>query len=253
MSEIQKSKKLHIGTSGWSYKDWVDPFYPEGTKQGDYLPYFATKFDTVEIDSTFYGTPRPATVEKWAALTPAHFLFCPKVPQEITHEKRLLNCDEQWKEFIETMKILGPKLGPVVLQFDFKFNFKEHFSILENFLDIVSKQTRLCVEIRHKSWLNNTFYDFLKQHNTALVLNDLHYMPRLTKITADFTYISFLGNRKLVPDDFSHRRIDRSKELDWWQKWIEKFLTNDLEIYAYSNNRYEGFAPGTIKDLLSRF
>jgi len=248
-----KKNKIHIGTSGWSYKDWVGPFYPKGTKQGDYLTYFASKFDTVEIDSTFYGIPRITTVEKWVAITPDHFLFSPKVPQEITHKKRLSNCDSEWREYIDTMKLLGPKLGPVVLQFDFKFNFKDHFSNLEKFLEAYAGQVRLCVEIRHKSWLNDNFYDLLKHYNVALVLNDIYYMPRLTKITADFTYIRFLGNRKLVPDDFSHRRVDRAKDLDWWHEWIEKFLTEDLEVFAYSNNRYEGFAPATIIELMTKF
>ncbi len=248
-----KKNKFHIGTSGWSYKDWVGPFYPEGTKQADYLSYFSKKFTTVEIDSTFYGTPRLTTVEKWAAITPDHFLFSPKVPQEITHKKRLLDCGREWNNYIERMNILGPKLGPIVLQFDYKFTFKDHFSNLENFLDNFAGQTRLCVEIRHKSWINENFYDLLNHHNVALVLNDLYYMPRLTKTTADFTYIRFLGNRKLVPDDFSHRRIDRAKDLDWWHEWIEKFLTEGLEVFAYSNNRYEGHAPATIKELMAKF
>ncbi len=247
------NNKLHIGTSGWSYKDWVGVFYPERTKPADYLINFAKKFSTVEIDSTFYGIPRLTTVEKWSALTPEYFIFCPKVPQEITHKKRLIGCDQEWENYINRMKLLGAKLGPVVLQFDYKFNFKEHFSNLERFLKLHTGQVRLCVEIRHKSWLNESFYDLLQSYNVALVLNDLYYMPRQTKITADFTYIRFLGNRKLVPNDFSHRRIDHAKDLDWWHQWIEKFLTEGIEVFAYSNNRYEGHAPATIKELMAKF
>ena len=246
------SSKLHIGTSGWSYKDWVGPFYPPSTKQAEYLSFYAGKFDCVEIDSTFYGTPRQTTVEKWATLTKPGFIFAPKVPKEITHQKRLKNCSAEWSEYVQTMQILGPKLGPVVLQFDFNFTFEKHFKNLEEFLEKNPYNIRMCVEVRHKSWINDLFYDLLKKHNIALVLNDLYYMPRLTEITADFTYIRLLGNRKLVPDNFTERRIDRSKELDWWTDWVEKFLSKDLEVFAFSNNRYEGFALATIKDLMLR-
>lgn len=246
------ANKIRFGTSGWSYKDWLGPFYPTGTKQADYLNFYSQKFNTVEIDSTFYGTPRPTTVVKWAAITADNFIFCPKVPQIITHEKRLYNCTAEWNEYAETMQLLGQKLGPLVLQFDYKFTYSNFFENLKSFIAENKHDLRLCIEVRHKSWINEQFYDFLRSENMALVLNDLHYMPRLTELTADFTYIRFLGNRKMIPDDFSHRRIDRSKELDWWQEWITKFLQNDIEVFVFSNNRYEGFAPDTITDLTKR-
>jgi uncharacterized protein YecE (DUF72 family) len=139
------------------------------------------------------------------------------------------------------------------LQFDYKFTFQDHFNNLKKFLETYAERERLCVEVRHKSWLNDNFYTLFGAHNVAMVLNDLYYMPRLTKITADFTYIRLLGNRKLIPDDFSHLRVDRAKDLDWWHDWIEKFLTDDLEVFAYSNNRYEGHPPATIKELMAKF
>ena len=95
---------IHIGTSGWSYKDWVGPFYPEGAKSTDYLRLYSRRFNTVEIDSTFYGIPRPATVEKWKESTPEEFVFSPKVPSEITHENRLRNADSVWEYFLQTMR-----------------------------------------------------------------------------------------------------------------------------------------------------
>ncbi|MCB9057469.1 MAG: DUF72 domain-containing protein [Calditrichae bacterium] len=246
------SAKIHFGTSGWSYKDWVGPFYPEKTKQTEYLSLYARRFNTVEIDSTFYGIPRPTTVEKWRETTPENFLFSPKVPKDITHDRKLLESSDVWDEFIRTMQILGPKLGPVVLQFEYSFKFEKHFEQLKDFIQNNKYPLRLCVEVRDQNWINPSFFDFLRSQNIALVLNDLYYMPRMTEITADFTYIRFLGNRKLVPDGFTHRRIDRAKELDWWQDWIQKFMTKEIEVFVYSNNRYEGFAPGTIGDLKQR-
>ncbi len=244
--------KIHIGTSGWSYKDWVGPFYPEGTKQSGYLGIYSGIFDTVEVDSTFYGIPRTSTVEKWFSITDDNFIFAPKVPQEITHEKRLLQCESIWEQFISTMKILKHKLGPVVLQFDYKFSFDEHFSNLKNFLSGINDDLQICIEIRNKNWHKKEFYDLLKSHNAALVLNDLYYLPRVIELTADFTYVRLLGNRKQIPDDFSHVRVNRDKDLDWWADWIEQFREKELEVYVYSNNRYQGHAPQTIRSLATR-
>lgn len=244
-----KPNKLFIGTSGWSYKDWVGPFYPVGTKAADYLSIYTGKYNTVEVDSTFYGIPRETTVQKWAEISSKNFTFSPKVPQEITHENRLKKCDQIWEKFLKTLQILGPKLGPVVLQFDYKFKFKEHFEILEHFLHQHAREARLCVEIRNRDWHQESFYEMLSKYNTALILNDLYYMPRVVKLTADFTYIRLLGNRKQIPDDFSHARVNRDKDLDWWANWIDRILDKELEVYVYSNNRYQGHAPTTVDNL----
>ncbi len=246
------SQRIHIGTSGWSYKDWVGPFYPQGTKAADYLPLYARKYNTVEIDSTFYGIPRQSTVEKWFDISPDGFIFSPKVPQEITHEYRLKECDQIWAKYLDTMKILGPKLGPVVLQFDYKFRFDAHCEILEQFLDKHAGEAGICVEIRNKDWHQDRFYEMLKKYNVALVLNDLYYMPRVVKITSDFAYIRLLGNRKQIPDDFSHARVNRDRDIDWWARWIQDFLEEELEVYVYSNNRYQGHAPATLEAIKER-
>jgi uncharacterized protein YecE (DUF72 family) len=246
---LMKPGKLFIGTSGWSYKDWVGPFYPEGTKAADYLSIYTKKYNTVEVDSTFYGIPRETTVQKWAKVSANNFVFSPKVPQEITHELRLEKCDHIWERYLNTMRILGPKLGPIVLQFDYKFKYKEHFEVLEHFLHQHAQEARLCVEIRNRDWHQESFYEMLAKFNTALILNDLYYMPRIVKLTANFTYIRLLGNRKQIPDDFSHARVNRDKDLDWWAKWINRILERELEVYVYSNNRYQGHAPTTIEQL----
>lgn len=247
------TQKLHIGTSGWSYKDWNGVFYPQGTKAAEYLAYYSQQFDTVEIDSTFYGIPRHSTVQRWYEQTPADFIFAPKVPQIITHEKRLQNCAEDWQNFLEAMNILRNKLGPVVLQFDYKFSFKEHFVNLEKFLeDVSSSGLQLCVEIRNKNWHVGAFYELLRKYNVALVINDIYYMPRVIELTADFTYIRLLGNRRQIPNDFSHVRVNREKDLDWWADRIKQFLEKELEVFVYSNNRYQGFAPQTIRSISKR-
>ena len=110
---------LRIGTSSFSAEGWVGPFYPGGTQSRDFLSYYATRFDTVEIDSTFYRTPSVSTVKGWNAKTPPGFVFAAKVPQVITHEKVLVDCDAEFRQFVEVMDNLGDKLGPLLLQFGF--------------------------------------------------------------------------------------------------------------------------------------
>jgi uncharacterized protein YecE (DUF72 family) len=112
---------MFLGTSGWSYDDWVGNTYPEGTGRAGMLRAYAAQFPTVEIDSTFYGIPRESAVRRWAEETPEHFIFAAKVPQRITHEKQLADCDAELRAFCGRMRLLGDKLGPLLLQFPYSF------------------------------------------------------------------------------------------------------------------------------------
>ena len=242
--------KLYIDTSVWFYKDWKETFYPPQLKASQYLNYYSQHFNSVEVDSTFYGIPRANTVENWFEQTLEHFVFSLIVPQIITHEKRLLDCQAEWQAFLEVTSKLRQKRGPLILQFDYKFKFKEFSATLDDFLAVHKDEASLAVEIRNKDWHDQQFYEMLKKHGVALVLNDLYYMPRMVELTSHFTIVRLLGNRKQIPDDFSHVRIDRTNNLNWWADWIEQFLEKELEVYVYSNNRYQGRAPATIQTLL---
>ncbi|MHB2154898.1 DUF72 domain-containing protein [Calditrichota bacterium GD2] len=244
--------RLYIGTSGWSYRDWKGVFYPEQIKQAQYLNHYSRHFNSVEVDSTFYGIPRLTTVENWFAQTPEDFIFTLKVPQIITHEKRLQNCRAEWEAFLETTAGLKQKRGALILQFDYKFNFGDYFRALDDFLAEHAGQAKLAVEIRNRGWHNEQFYSMLKERGVALVLNDLYYMPRVVKLTAPFTIVRLLGNRKQIPDDFTHVRVNREDDLNWWAERIEQFLEKELEVYVYSNNRYQGHAPSTIRTLMQK-
>ena len=111
--------EIHIGTSAFTAAGWENVFYPAGMKGADYLTYYATKFNTVEVDSTFYRTPSVATVNGWERKTPECFVLAAKVPQLITHEKVLQDCDDDLKRFLETMDLMGDKLGPLLFQFGY--------------------------------------------------------------------------------------------------------------------------------------
>src|SRR5258707_11480790 len=122
-----------LGTSSFTASGWDGVFYPKGMRSADYLSFYAEHFHTVEVDSTFYGCPSARNVNNWAARTPEGFIFSVKVPQVITHEKVLADCDADLNEFLATMSILGPKLGPIVFQFPF-FN-RSIFLDRHEFLD----------------------------------------------------------------------------------------------------------------------
>ena len=237
--------KMFLGTSGWSYKDWVGNFYPPDTAASSYLKKYAAILPTVEIDSTFYGIPRASTVEKWRDETPADFMFSAKVPQSITHEKSLRDCGEEMTAFVKRMAVLGDKLGPLLLQFPYGFKY-ECFDDLQAFLPMLPADFSFAVEVRHKSWLNERFYDLLRAHGTALVLIDHPWMPRVEVVTAAFTYIRWLGDRKAVTEPFDQLRLDRRKEFAIWKRIIEKIATEDLVVYGYFNNHYAGHSPTSL-------
>lgn len=239
---------LWLGTTAWSFDTWVGPFYPPGTKSGDYLIEYARHFRAVEIDSTFYAIPRESVVEGWAAKTPDGFLFCPKFPQLISHEKKLLDAGLETEAFLETMRLLGDKLGPLVLQFDYTFQ-SDRLPDLTAYLDTLPRDLRYAVEVRHRSWLRDPFFDTLRERNVALVASDLYYMPRLVVPTADFAYIRLLGDRRKIPGDQGEVVNDRAKDLEWWRDKVVALREEGREAFVFINNKYEGHSPATVRRL----
>ncbi len=243
------TSKLFLGTSGWSYKDWINTFYPADLKPKDYLGFYTSKFTAVEIDATFYRIPSAKMVSGWYQNSPEHFIFSPKLPQKITHEKRLQNCSSELTAFLTAISILEEKLGPLVLQFDYAFT-PEFLPQLTEFLPQLPSTNRYAVEIRNRKWYEcEAFFNLLEKYKCAFVLQDLYYMPKFFRLTAPFTYIRLLGNRKLIPDDFSHVRLDREEALNDWARRIVELLNEGIEVYAFANNRYQGHAPETIINL----
>jgi uncharacterized protein YecE (DUF72 family) len=236
---------LLLGTSGWSYNDWVGNFYPAGTKPSGMLRAYAAQLSTVEIDSTFYGIPRESAVRRWEAETPEHFVFSAKVPQLITHERQLVDCVSDLHAFADRMRLLGGKLGPLLLQFPYSFR-ADAMPALEAFLPSLPRDLRFALEVRHRSWLRQPFYDMLVAHNVALALIDHPWMPKLDVVTADFLYVRWLGDRKAFPDTFTHERMDREADLLRWKEILER-AAQGLVAYGYFNNHYAGHSPSTLK------
>jgi uncharacterized protein YecE (DUF72 family) len=240
---------LYLGTSGWSYADWEGTLYPEGLPAGARLAEYAKHYATVEIDSTFYGTPRRSTVEKWRETVPEGFLFAAKFPQEITHEKNLVGCEEEAGNFVRTMELMDDRLGPLLLQLPPSFTV-EGMGVLEDFLDALPQGFRYAVEVRHRSWLGSDLPQMLREHGAALTLIDYPRMPRMEEATADFVYIRWLGDRREFPSGHTHAMRDRREDLEWWSERVDRFLSEGRVVFAYANNHYQNHSPSTLRQFL---
>ncbi len=253
---------LHIGTAGWNYREWVGNFYPTGTKAEAMFAYYATRFDTVELDTTFYGIPRPTTVAGWRERATPGFTFAAKFPRLITHDKKLHDAAMETAEFLTTMAGLGDKMGPFVLQFPYSFKpSDDNLAALTAYLANLPATSvgdglryRYAVEVRHKGWLTDTLYDLLRAHNVALVLTSLDqpWMPQyMDTVTADFSYIRWLGNIEgpIQPDD--HIVADRSADLQRWAEITRDILKGGREVWGYFNNHWAGYSPGSAEQFLA--
>lgn len=241
--------RLRLGTQGFAFDDWVGPFYPPDTPKTAYLERYAEHFSTVEIDSTFYGTPRPAVVRGWHDRTPPDFVFAAKFPRTITHERKLDGAESEASAFVEVMRELETKLAVLTLQFAYDFG-PENRARLESFLDRIPAGPRYAVEIRNRRWLTSEFARSLSERGVALVLQDLHTMPKLEWRTAGFTIIRWLGRRADI-ERFDRLQIDRTRDLSEWAGRVRAFLEAGLDVFGYFNNHYAGHSPASVRQFES--
>jgi uncharacterized protein YecE (DUF72 family) len=254
---------IRIGTCGWSYKDWVGPFYPQGLNAADYLPFYSERLPIVEVDSSFYRSPTRKMVQGWRDKTPEGFAFSLKVPQTITHEKVLVDCAAEVDEFVSAVRLLGGKLLCCTLQFAF-FN-RAVLSSLARFLERLAvflerwpADIQLAVEIRNKDWIGEEFAGFLRLRRVVWVLSDQAWMPsplalaeNFDVVTGPFAYIRLLGDRQLVDSrtrTLDHVVVDRSAEIASDAKAIRS-LSVRVPVVTFVNNHFAGYAHDTIRDL----
>ena len=240
---------LYLGTSGWSYADWEGTLYPEALPSASRLAEYVKRFATVEIDSTFYGTPRRSTVQNWREVAPDGFLFAAKFPKEITHEQNLVDAEAEAQSFLHTMAELGDRLGPLLLQLPPSFEV-EGMGVLEDFLERLPEGFRFAVEVRHRSWLGSDLPEMLGERGVALTLIDYPKMPRMEEATADFSYIRWLGDRREFPEGHTHLEKDRDEDLLWWSDLVGRFLEAGRTVFAYANNHYQSHSPSTLDRFL---
>ncbi len=234
---------------GWSYTFWRKNFYPENLSSKEFLAYYATQFNTVEVDSTFYRIPRKQSVVDWKQQTPSGFLFSLKFPKIITHVKMLKDCQEEARVFLDRVGLLQEKLGPLLLQFPFSFG-NEHVPILREFLGTLPKEHRYVVEIRNKKLLNDSFYSILRDYDAVLVWVDSPVMPLINEETSDFIYIRWEGDRRRVSGTLGRMEIDRATHIKFWADRIKPFLDSQKEVFGYFSKYYSGHPPADARELL---
>jgi len=259
--------KLRIGTSSFTAAGWRGTFYPEGMKQADYLGHYATEFNTVEIDSTWYSPPSERRVSNWAAQTPDHFTISAKVPQIITHERCLENCDWEMTSFLKTMERLGPKLGVLLLQFPYfsrdLFATPEPFlQRLRPFLKKLPTGFRYALEVRNKSFLIPALRRLLETHQIAIALVDHPWMPspktwfKTDPVTGPVAYVRLLGDRyeiEKTTKNWDKVIVDRSREVADWITVCEKITQRGVDVFVYINNHYAGHAPALVRQFLQQW
>lgn len=236
---------------GWSYDFWKGVFYPEKLAAKEFLAYYARKYGTVEVDSTFYRIPRESTVAEWKMQTPEGFVFSLKFPQVITHVKMLKDCQQDTRVFLERVDLLGEKQGALLLQFPPTFR-QQHLPQLREYLGALPKGPRYVVEVRNKSLLNENLYALLREHGVALAWVDAAKMPLISEVTADFIYVRWEGDRKAITGTLGKTEIDRTGSIQAWAETLKLFLTKGTEIFGYFSKYYSGFPPSDVEMLLKK-
>ena len=225
-----------VGTSGYNYPEWRGSFYPEKFPTTKMLGYYAERFNTVEVNYTFYRMPNEALLAGWAAGTPEHFVFTLKAPRRITHDSKLKNVADLTRAFCKIGGTLGSRLG--ILLFQLPPNFKRDDAIFNDFLDTLPDGTRAAFEFRHDSWHDEAVFDALKRRNLALCIADSEKMSTPVMATADYAYLR-LRDEGYQPAD-----------LERWATTL-KGLSTIRDGYVYFKHEEQGKGPEFAKTFLA--
>ena len=235
--------KIHIGTSGWHYKHWLDDvFYPTGTKPSQMFDFYARHFDTVEINNSFYHLPSATTFDNWRDNSPPRFIFAVKASRFITHMKKLKDPQPSSEKFFLVADRLGRKLGPILFQLPprWKLN-RERF---EEFLQSLPGEHKYVFEFRDESWFVPEVYELLRRYKAACCIHDFGDMKVPIEITTNFTYIRFHG-----PTSAKYWGSYSSAQLRSWADRIKDWSRQLTGIYVYFNNDPEGRAVENALEL----
>ena len=237
---------IRIGCSGWQYKHWRGDFYPAELPVAKWFEFYAARFDTVEINNSFYQLPDAGTFARWRDQAPGRFQYAVKASRFMTHMKKLKDPDDPLGRFFENAQELAGRLGPVLFQLPPRWPLNlERLAAFLTALDLRTKiirrrglvrRVRHVIEFREPSWYDDRVYELLRRHHVALCLHDMQgsASPRLR--VGPFIYVRFHGWTK-----YGGRYED--SRLDDWAGWLEECVADGVDIYAYFNNDVGGHSP----------
>jgi uncharacterized protein YecE (DUF72 family) len=255
---------LYIGTASWQFSGWNGVFYPKELAKDEQLAFYAQRFNTVEVNTTFYGLPRPATLVKWVQSVPVGFKFCLKAPRVITHDKRLIDCEGETRSFLEVLRALGRDAALAFLQFPPNFTRQKEGRALALYLDWLAPQCadlQLGVEVRSPDLMTPAFARFVAERKMAFVLvdrvntDDLYdSWVELTEEgkTPPFSIIRWIGDDQNGPQGDDTITVERDVQLAQWAQRILNLHRLGLIVYGYMHNPYEGHSPASVRRLLDR-
>jgi uncharacterized protein YecE (DUF72 family) len=238
-------KPVRIGCSGWQYDDWRGRLYPQKEPKRRWLELYAAKFDTVEVNSTFYRLARREAVAGWVRQTPENFLFAVKASRYLTHIRRLVNIREGIKRFYEPIEPLmqAGRLGPVLWQLP--ENFRRDDERLHGWLALLPPGEHT-IEFRHPSWFVPDVMRVLREHGVALTIGDHPKRPfQSHEATADWRFVRFHYGARGRAGNYSVAEIAE------WARRIAAWRRRTT-VYAYFNNDWNSFAPANARELLRR-
>ena len=241
-------RQSRIGTSGWQYKHWRGPFYPEKLPLRAWLPYYAEHFDTVEVNNSFYRLPTEETFAKWRDTTPPGFVFAVKASRYLTHFKRLIEPAEPIARLFSRIDVLGDKLGPVLFQLPPRWSVD--VERLRLFLAELPRGRRYAMEFRDPSWETPAVWRLLERHNVARCVYELAGYTAPLEDTADFVYLRLHG-----PSSSKYAGSYDARALERWARWLDRSaLPNGRkrDVYVYFDNDQAGYAAANAAALKTK-
>jgi len=244
---VIRLNNILLGTSGWSYREWIGPFYSQ--KEKSMLRAYGRVFATAEINTTFYRYPTRKMVMGWARYSPSDFVFSAKLPRLITHEKKLdlgAGVEEDLEKFCDIMRVLllNGKLGCLLIQLPPRYKYD--IVHLESFLKILPADFKFAVEFRNLSWLRNETWDLLRKYKVAYTIVDEPLLSPEIHITSSIAYFRWHGKGEKPWFNYRYSK----EELDPWIPRVEATSKKVKKVYGYFNNHFHGYAPENCLQVL---
>lgn len=248
----QVAGRILLGTSGWSYEDWVGSFYPAGLPAREMLPFVAARFTTVEVDSSFHRVPTEAMIARWREVAPPGFEIALKVPRTVTHAPHGPEANEDFDLLCRRARGLGEHLGPLLMQFPPSFRGDAARKALAEFLPRLAPDLRWAFEARSRTLMVPELFNLLRRWEVGLCITDRVRLPRATVVTANFAYVRLLGDRGGIGDaPFDRVRIDRAEDNARWAKTLQSLAGEVERVYAYFNNHWSGHSPADVQAMMA--